>query len=76
MILPFTIHSYFFTYIHLHLLKSLCVSSSYVPLSSKRPPCGCQVGNRTWDCHTAVQCASNLATPHPINLATPHPFMI
>ncbi len=79
----FNIHSYIFTYIHLHPLKSFCVSSSHVPLSALRPPCGCQVGNRTWDYCIVVRCASNLATPHPnlqsshaapqSNLATPHP---
>jgi hypothetical protein len=61
----FNIHTYFFTYIHLHSLNSLCVSSSHVPLSAVRPPCGSQVGNRTWDYRTAVRRASNLATPHP-----------
>ncbi len=35
------------------------------PLSAERPPCGCQVSNRTWDCRSAVRRASNLATPHP-----------
>ncbi len=29
--------------------NSLCVSSSQVLLSAKRPPCGCQVENRIWD---------------------------
>jgi hypothetical protein len=64
------IHSYFFTYIHLHSLKLLCVSSSQVPLSAERLPCGCQVGNQTWDCRTAVRRASNLATPHPCSPTT------
>jgi hypothetical protein len=30
-----TVHSYFFTYVHLHSLKCLCVFSSHVQLSSE-----------------------------------------